>query len=319
MSGSFDRIDYRLRPSKQTERKLVIETLHRLGKVGYDVSAYRYVGLGSVYFVDFLMFHKYLFIDEMLCIEKADIRWRMELNKPYDFIELVMDRASAVVGTLDGARSHLVWLDYDSRLGGPIIDDVVLYLGSLAPGSVFIITVKVEAPRPSIPFEDSSCRDARLSRELERHRNIYSRYFPRQMELSDIAPESLPTTIAQVLRSLIDREMGRRRRLAFHQLFSVVYSDGTQMLTIGGLIDRPEASTVLSESGIFDSPFANSDRSAPPRDISMPLLTPREKSWLDQNFQRPVAPRTNLGLDANDLENYRSFHRHYPTFLESIL
>ena len=78
---SFEQINYLLRPSKQVERKLFVEMFLKLAQVGYDVPSYTYVGLGSVYFADFLLFNKYLYIDNMICVEHADIPNRMKFNK----------------------------------------------------------------------------------------------------------------------------------------------------------------------------------------------------------------------------------------------
>src|SRR4051794_34072109 len=85
---SFNKFNYWLRPSKQVERKILIEKLLRLAQNGYDIPKYTYLGFGSVYYVDFIMFHKFLFIEKMECIEHGKIPRRMRFNKPYKFITL---------------------------------------------------------------------------------------------------------------------------------------------------------------------------------------------------------------------------------------
>jgi hypothetical protein len=87
--ASFEKINYLLRPSKQVERKLIIEALPRLSKADYFLNEYTYLGLGSVYYADFILFHKYLFIDDMICAEEDAIPKRMDFNKPYEFIRLL--------------------------------------------------------------------------------------------------------------------------------------------------------------------------------------------------------------------------------------
>ena len=61
---SFEKFNYLLRPSKQVERKLLIETMHHLAASGYPIYKYTYVGLGSIYYADFMLFHKYLYINK---------------------------------------------------------------------------------------------------------------------------------------------------------------------------------------------------------------------------------------------------------------
>jgi len=67
-SGSYKQFHYGLRPSKQVERKIMIDVLQGLWKAGHDISRYAYVAFGSVYYVDFTMFHRYLHIHDMTCI-----------------------------------------------------------------------------------------------------------------------------------------------------------------------------------------------------------------------------------------------------------
>ena len=68
---SYEKFNYLLRPSKQVERKLFIEALHRLRAAGYPIYEYTYLGLGSVFYADFILFHKYLYIDKMICAEQT--------------------------------------------------------------------------------------------------------------------------------------------------------------------------------------------------------------------------------------------------------
>ena len=80
-TDSFKQFNYSLRPSKQVERKIMIEVLLRLSKAGYTISDYRYLGFGSPYYVDFVMFHKYLFMKDMVCVEWGEVPKRMKFNK----------------------------------------------------------------------------------------------------------------------------------------------------------------------------------------------------------------------------------------------
>ena len=58
LSGSYNAIDYRLRPAKHAERAMLVEAAARLRFS--DLQNYRYVGFGSIYFSDFEIFHKVL-------------------------------------------------------------------------------------------------------------------------------------------------------------------------------------------------------------------------------------------------------------------
>ncbi len=59
MKPSYEKIHYGLRPAKNIERKMMCECFWRLSAF-HPVHNYRYIGFGSVYFSDFLLFHKVL-------------------------------------------------------------------------------------------------------------------------------------------------------------------------------------------------------------------------------------------------------------------
>src|ERR1017187_1505316 len=115
-TNSFKQFDYSLRPSKQVERKLMIEVLLKLSTAGYDISEYGYWGFGSPYYVDYVMFHKYLFIEKMVCVEWGAIERRMRFNKPFKFIKLKLGPWNKHIRSIRLTEKLLVWLDYDRSL-----------------------------------------------------------------------------------------------------------------------------------------------------------------------------------------------------------
>ncbi len=51
---SFEKINYNLRPNKCIERKMMCDALGRLSFIEH-LDNYRYIGLGSPYFADFIL------------------------------------------------------------------------------------------------------------------------------------------------------------------------------------------------------------------------------------------------------------------------
>ena len=88
--SSYEKIDYRLRPAKGVERKMLANAFWRLA--AFDkIERYRYIGMGSVYFNDFILFHKVLGIKKLISIEGEDNpekQKRFKLNKPFRCIDL---------------------------------------------------------------------------------------------------------------------------------------------------------------------------------------------------------------------------------------
>ena len=49
---SYLEVNYALRPSKEVERRMIIDALHILSCAGLPIRDYQYTGLGSFYYVD---------------------------------------------------------------------------------------------------------------------------------------------------------------------------------------------------------------------------------------------------------------------------
>jgi len=67
MTASYQLIDYSVRPAKFAERKMLSEMLGRL-KVFGSLETYRYIGFGSIWFSDCVLFHRALGIEHMVSI-----------------------------------------------------------------------------------------------------------------------------------------------------------------------------------------------------------------------------------------------------------
>lgn len=150
MSGpteSYRKVQYELRPAKQVERRMIIDALKKLTLVGFEIEDYNYVGFGSIYFVDFILFHKFLGIDNMLSVEHSTaIEKRVLFNKPYDFIKIEMKPVGEVIPTLSPDIKYILWLDYDMIIDNDLLEDVRMASTYLPVGSILLITVDVEPP-----------------------------------------------------------------------------------------------------------------------------------------------------------------------------
>ena len=80
--ASFDIVNYSLRPSKGIQRQIVFDGIRML-KSRLELSEMIYVGLGSIWFSDFVQAHKSLDIRRMVSIEADDTGYcRARFNKP---------------------------------------------------------------------------------------------------------------------------------------------------------------------------------------------------------------------------------------------
>lgn len=314
-SESFNKFNYLLRPSKQVERKLIIQALQTLALGGFDIPNYTYLGLGSVYYADFILFHKYLYINDMVCAEASNIPKRMRFNRPYKFIRLKMAKVGDILPTLNRKRKYFVWLDYDSVLGEDILYDTAGALHVLAPESILLVTVEAE---PALPEGSDGLNQAQLVRRLvELFRPLLGRYVGKEITRSEVAHNSLPRLFAEALRTQFIEELAKRD-LNYFPLFNFKYADGAQMLSLGGILGDRQIRDRLKRSGVYRFDFINTG--VDPLRISIPPLTAREKQWLDQNIDaRLTAERLKFELNRDLLENFRRYYRHYPTYYETLL
>src|SRR5687768_13986003 len=90
MTPSYQKFNYRLRPAKNIERKMMSELFERLQHFA-PLREYQYVGFGSIYFADYALFHKRLGIGRMISIEgNVKDEERVRFNSPYRFIDIRM-------------------------------------------------------------------------------------------------------------------------------------------------------------------------------------------------------------------------------------
>src|SRR5438128_8766395 len=138
-TASYLQVFYDLRPAKQVERRMIIDVLQRLASVGFYVRDYQYTGLGSIYFVDFTLFHRLLGLRKLLSVEyDASITNRIRFNQPFGLVEIAMKPVGDVIPTLDEGLKHVLWLDYDRHLDSDLVADTSLAGFRLSPGSVLL-------------------------------------------------------------------------------------------------------------------------------------------------------------------------------------
>lgn len=321
--ASFEKVNYLLRPTKQVERKLLVEALQQLAKGGYYIQDYTYLGLGSVYYADFILFHKYLRIERMICVEQESIPKRMEFNKPYAFINLKMGAVVDVIPTLDRSSHYFAWLDYDAPLEQEQLDAIRSCMHVLSPGSIFLVTVPADPRQLAslvLDTEDKpSTGVARDEMVLARLEELIGSHLGRTVTLRDITRRQLPITYALAIRNYIDACLASRASTRFFQLFNFVYADGVQMLSLGGVIEEDQNVDRIQESGVLELDFITQAEN--PIAISVPPLTVREKIWLEKHVVKNPSPPDEpaFELDKELVSAFARYYRHYPTYYETLV
>lgn len=312
ITESYLRVQYDLRPAKQVERRMIIDALQLLALGGFEIRDYQYTGMGSIYFVDFVLFHKLLGIHRMLCVEHAkQITKRTHFNKPFDCVQVQMNRIGDVIPTLSKDLKHLLWLDYDSILSRSHLEDIALAATYLSTGSIFLITVDVEPPGNDLD-EPKEWRDYFLDEA--------DGYLDPSINVRQFARSNLPRINMGIIERVLRTGLVGREPVKFLPLFNFLYADGHQMLTLGGMIGTDVERRKLRGSELPNVPYIRLDMKTAPYEIRIPRLTRKERLFLDAAM--PSASKWKpkaFELSADDILAYREIYRFLPAYAELLL
>ena len=238
MPPSYERVDYRVRPAKSIERKMLCEAFVKLGKF-CDLTEYKYVGFGSIFFSDFTLIHKFLGIKDLISIEEQEKdKKRFEFNCPYKFIELYFGHSNDVLPALEWTKKLIIWLDYDKPLEERVLTDIGTFLLNAKSGSIILLTIDVDPCRLGSPGKERYNKFVDLIGEEKIPLDIEDK------ALEKLDKENFPRECRQIINNEIEEIILKKNggieeddKLEYKQLFNFLYKDGSaQMLTVGGII-----------------------------------------------------------------------------------
>lgn len=315
-----ERLNYSLRPNKNVERKLMAGVLQRL-MPDIPVDEFRYVGMGSLWFVDFVLLHRLLGIRDMVSVER-DLVDRARFNQPYECIVVQDGEMGAALKqlTLEGKRS-IIWLDYESGIEGPALEDLNYVCERVPSGSVVIVTVQA--------------RSSRLNNQRDPDGGQLTPEEALRLYAGDLVPRPLPEhrldqveyreLISELLTRAVKHSLaasGRPER--YYQLFDYTYRDGAPMVTVGGLIMNEPDATRIPWARLRATEGFVADGDAQQR-IKVPVLTLKEKAALDQLLPRAgglqtvdVKGQCDITIQQEHLDAYSRYYLQYPVFGELL-
>jgi hypothetical protein len=315
--GSFERIDYSLRPAKHAERRMMAEIFRKSRPFG-RVEDYRYVGFGSLWFSDFTLFHRSLGISDMLSIEKDEKNEeRFKHNKPFAAIEMDFRESSKVLPDLPWDKPAFVWLDYDDTINKGMLLDVQTIIQKAVSGTVLAVTVQCmrapEAPRNGeTPAEGEPPAIERFRDRLgvstvpkgKGEADLFGWPFG---ELSrDIFSAQIETAL-----SIRNGETDPEEQMQFVPICDITYMDGAKMTTIVGIIAQNRDMKRVEECGFDALEFLPPDSRLV--DVEIPILTVREIRDLER--QLPLKAVPDYGhMPQEQADNFIKFYRYFPNF-----
>lgn len=307
---SFLRANFAVRLNKGIERKLIFRVLSLLADY-FPVADYKYLGMGSMWFMDFLMAYRHLGIKKMVSFEfdQADAN-RARSNVPLSIIDVRSGDVGDHIGRLRIEKERtIVWLDFDNSVDDDNLETLTAASAKMRSGSVIVATFEASKPPGSklIPRE-KWLREMFLDAVPA---TLPARYFDDNLEAY---PTHLAELLHETLRETLRISAGGR---SYIPLFAFVYRDGRSMVTVGGIIVNPRDSARLNSSATMKLDFVGSGVTV----LEAPLLTAREKAALDTLLpSRRIAVRRarrfGVRLPAEMLASYTRWFREYPLFAE---
>lgn len=306
---SFTRINYSVRPNKNIQRKLIAELCNGL-RPDFPISEYRYVGMGSMWFSDFVLMHKGLSIVDMISIEKDDPK-RANFNKPFKCIRVKAGTTGEILPELNWRKRSIVWLDYDYEITRDVLADVEFLAQHVSSGSLIVVTNDAELKRYRSDGEGEGKAPARLDR-------LARSYYPSIISRSTWTAEGFPQFAAAILRNCLKSAvLHSGRQMEFCSLFDFYYADGARMVTVGGMVvDASDQEKLQKKLSLLKFPYVDATQQTK---IGVPPLTAKEKFYLDTLFpckKLPNGKKVAFPLDAEQLEAYRKYYLQYPLFTE---
>ncbi|HWX17379.1 MAG TPA: O-methyltransferase [Chthoniobacterales bacterium] len=323
-AASFEKVHYLLRPAKNIQRKMLAELFQRLAQLR-PLSDYQYVGLGSIYFGDFILFHRTHGFDEMTSIELEENSDRAEFNKPHRCVTVLSGRASAKLPEINWKdKPAIVWLDYDCELNKEILSDVRQVSSSVQPGSVLVVTLDAtdqalkNDPEEPTDIDIEQFAEASLPGMLNLKCGVN---IPEDTDLTgdnlaNVYRKLITDEITGAVNSLVDPR-SNASTVSYEQLVNFRYSDGREMMTVGGIFCPldPKGDSCLNQYGFAKLDFYRADDAT--YRIEVPKLTYREIAALNQSL--PLDDPTKIAVPISDDDKllYSKIYRYFPTFAEA--
>lgn len=313
--SSFRKINYSLRPAKHAERRMLGDVFRRLSH--FDVlEDYVYVGFGSVWFADFVLYHKMLGIRDMISIEEASgARDRFEANRPFN-IDIVFQNSNVALPALDWSRRQIVWLDYDGTLSTEMLLDARTVATNARSGSVLAISVQCNQAADVEDAAENPGGPTAINRFIQRfgrervpngtsEEDLYGWRFGRL---------SVDLLANEIEAALSARNAAGTQGFTFHPISSMNYQDDAKMTTVVGIIVEAAEADRLAACQFERLDFLQG-RQQPIR-IEVPKLTGRELKHIERQLPLAEGAQVDLagGIPGRDARQFIEMYRYFPNF-----
>lgn len=315
--SSAYKIQYDIRPAKQTERRVLLDILRAAADVGFDLRKYKYIGFGGFKFYDFEMLFRHLGIRDMTSVELDDSLFaRCRFNKPFSFIDFQEGLLGDYLGRTIFQKPLVAWLDYDCHISGKVIEDIRTISAKAPVGSFVFVTIDARI--------SDGMREFSPAERLAAVRDEYGD-FALVVNSEDLEPAKFPVFAERVVWSALAESLSRRSDGVFVPIIRVFYKDTALMVTVGGCLCDVEPADSLRRRMRRDFRFLIPSGKAEPYSIPLFNLTARERQLLDRAVTRRKHEEDlrkslrRLGFTVAEIDDYKRMVRFVPKYFESYI
>lgn len=295
---------YHLRVNKTIDRLLLVDIIRKIALDGKNCT---YYSLGGPFLEDLRVMDHYFPEMKLVSLETNKQTYQRQLfNRFSSRININHARVDSFIsGPYEPSALDIFWLDYTS-LKYELLQEFQLVLSTVPYGSVVRITLHAE-PKVNLNSlkDDISSEEFNnlLNALINDFKNRFDRLIsgeldPNYFEQHNKFPELVQNLVRIAAANALDKP---RDQATFLPLQSTYYSDGTQLLSVTGLVCERSRIDLMKEqlSGIR---FANFDWKAPQR-IDIPALSVKERLTLEHRL--PVENGEDAGEILYDMLKYR--------------
>ncbi len=326
MAGSSVKVNYSVRTSKSIERKMMCEMIARLEHFS-RVSEYRYIGMGSKFFTDFVLMHKTFGITDMYSLEtkrsEDDIK-RFSFNKPFNCIKMIFKNSKEWLNSTQfpwKEKRDVIWLDYDGSFSINQITDLELCVKKVKSGSVVFVSTNVSFI--------NEFRELSPKKRLEKYTELVKNGdYTNHLTAKDMAGDNIFKVVADTFNVAVNNGISECNKviqkdsklLNVDQIAYFLYADSsTPMITLGWIVYNNFDKEEIGKCGMCDLEFSRKCGDAP-YSITVPVLTYKEIAVLNKNMPDCSYPIEEASfLSQDEVEGYKKIYRYYPTTIETGL
>lgn len=326
VNNSFEKINYSLRPAKSIERKMILQFCSRLSPFDF-VENYHYIGFGSIYYSDFILFHKMLNIQKMSSIEFERNESRARFNLPFNCINLLAGHCNIQLPkTINKDEKNITWLDYDSPLSSSALDDIQTYAGKTSSGSMLLVTFNANP-------DENPCLGGNIDalfeyRKSELKKRISEKKIPEISKSLQLNRKNLHKLYREIVINEIEETLAKRNRkvipseeIIYKQVLNFDYADGSKMMTLGFIFFQQLDTAKFSQCKFEELGQYCNDSEA--YKINAPKLTSEEIRALNKILPKREGvpykiPTINNGKFEKACEEYADVYQYFPQFTELL-